>query len=414
MTTEQCTSEAPKDPVLAETPASQKNTPLETTNRNMNKLAGYEFWKKSLNSARYVVAPMVDQSELAWRVLGRRHGAHLCYTPMFHSRLFVENPSYREQQFQTNVQDRPLIVQFCGNDPKLMLKAAKYVEEKCDGVDVNLGCPQGIAKKGHYGSYLQDEWELIAEIVKTLHEGLSVPVSCKIRIFPEVEKTIRYAKMIEAAGCQLLTVHGRLREQKGHFTGLADWSQIKAVVEAVNIPVFANGNILSLEDVERCLRETGAVGVMSAETHLYNPALFSGKNVFVWDLVREYLDICKEHPTPLSFIRGHLFKLFRKCLDTFTEHRKDLGGAKSLSELVSVAEDLCDRLKASFNSLSEEEQSRDIGSLSDIYRSSSYIRADFAANIKSEETAVVPDDDALPAAKKAKQDLEIEVAQLNP
>ena len=306
---------------------------------------------------------------------------------MFHSRLFSENSHYRALQFTTNKFDRPLIVQFCGDNPELMLKAAKHVEDHCDAVDVNLGCPQNIAKKGHYGSYLQDEWELIESIVKTLHEGLKVPVTCKIRVFPDVEKTVKYAKMIEAAGAQMLTVHGRLREQKGHNTGLADWSQIKRVVEAVNIPVIANGNILSLEDCDRCLKETGAVGVMSAEAHLYNPALFSGKIIPVWDMVREYLIIAEEYPSPLSFVRGHLFKLFRKCLDVFTDHRSKLGSARSLEELVTISHDLCDQLKARFEALSEEERS-EIAKASieeriktDIYHSTAYIRPDFAVNI---------------------------------
>lgn len=333
----------------------------------------------------------MDQSELAWRVLGRRYGAELCYTPMFHSRLFSENPQYRALQFTTNKFDRPLIVQFCGDNPDVMLKAAKHVENHCDGVDINLGCPQNIAKKGHYGSYLQDEWDLIESIVKTLHEGLKVPVTCKIRVFPEVEKTVKYAKMIEAAGAQMLTVHGRLREQKGHNTGLADWSQIKSVVEAVRIPVIANGNILSLEDCERCLEETGAVGVMSAEAHLYNPALFLGKIVPVWEMVQEYLEIAKEHPAPLSFVRGHLFKLFRKCLDAFTDHRSKLGSARSLEELETISKDLCEHLKAQFEALSEEERSVIINSSieerikNDIYHSTAYIRPDFAVNIPTQK-----------------------------
>lgn len=320
--------------------------------------------------------------------MGRKYGAELCYTPMFHSRLFSENPQYRALQFTTNQYDRPLIVQFCGDNPETMLKAAKFVEDQCDAVDVNLGCPQNIAKKGHYGSYLQDEWELIESIVKTLHEGLKVPVTCKIRVFPDVEKTVKYAKMIEAAGAQLLTVHGRLREQKGHNTGLADWSQIKRVVEAVKIPVIANGNILSLGDCDRCIKETGAVGVMSAEAHLYNPALFSDKIIPVWEMVREYLEIAKDHPAPISFVRGHLFKLFRKCLDTFTEHRSKLGGAKTLAELEEISQDLCQKLKEKYEELSEEERENILNSTvqerihNDIFHSTAYIRPDYAVNIK--------------------------------
>lgn len=97
-----------------------------------------------------------------------------------------------------------------------------------------------------------------------MHAELDVPVTCKIRIFPSVEKTVRYARMLQEAGCQMLTVHGRLREQRGQATGLADWDQIRAVVEALDIPVIANGNILFHDDIQRCLDYTKACGVMTA------------------------------------------------------------------------------------------------------------------------------------------------------
>ncbi|KAJ2501366.1 tRNA dihydrouridine synthase [Coemansia sp. RSA 1972] len=307
-----------------------------------NRLRGYDLFRK-MGSPKHVVAPMVDQSELAWRILSRRYDADLCYTPMFHARLF-QDKKYRDEQWQTNEDERPVIVQFCANDPDVLLKAASFVVGQADAVDLNLGCPQHIARRGHYGSYLMEDWDLVSQLIRKLHENLDIPVTAKIRVYPDVEKTVEYAKMVEAAGAQIITVHGRLREQKGHKTGLADWAKIKAVKEAVKVPVFANGNILYYEDIQRCIDATGVEGVMSAETNLYNPALFSGKVLPSWQLAEEYLEICRTVSTKASYIRAHLFKLFRYSLPIHTDLRQQLVVAHSVEEFSMVVAELKIRL----------------------------------------------------------------------
>ena len=237
----------------------------------------------------------------------------LTYSPMLHSRLFKEDAKYRQRMFEPTrewstvgpsmsqpdigsgveeckdvdgntlfldghlIYDRPLTVQFCSNDPEHLLGAARHVAPYCDAVDLNLGCPQGIARKGHYGAFLQEDWSLIHSLIKRLHCELDVPVTAKMRILETREKTLEYAKMILDAGASILTVHGRRREQKGHITGVADWAMLRYLRD--NLPpetvLFANGNILQHDDIQRCLDATGFDGVMSAEGNLCDPSVLA-------------------------------------------------------------------------------------------------------------------------------------------
>jgi tRNA-dihydrouridine synthase 1 len=240
-------------------------------------LTPYEFFQ-SIGKPQYIVAPMVDHSDLSYRMLTRKYGADLAYTQMFSSNCFVQSAELRSQLFTTCPEDRPLIVQFCGNDPETLLKAARMVEDRCDAVDINLGCPQGIAKRGRYGAFLMEELELLTSIVKTLSTGLKIPVTCKTRIYRnDFERSVKLCETLVEAGASMLTIHGRSREEKGNLVADCDWVMIKRLKAHFGdrIPLIANGGIECLDDVHRCLEETGVDGVMTSEAILENPALFT-------------------------------------------------------------------------------------------------------------------------------------------
>jgi len=299
---------------------------------------------------------MVDHSLLPWRLLCRKYCAHLAYSPMIHSVNFSQSATFRKIYFQICPEDRPLVVQFCGNDPVTLLKAAKHVEANCDAVDINFGCPQRIAKRGNYGSFLIDgDWNLVYQLVNILHVNLAVPVICKIRILPSIEKTLDFCRMLQQAGCQVLCVHGRTKEQKGSNTGLANWDVIKKIRETVTIPVVSNGNILEFSDLERCLNYTGVNGIMVGEALLKNPAFFANIKFPAFQIVAEYLELCEKYPCDTRFIKHHIQKLLRQDLDHYTPLKTKIARAKHISEIYAAIDHLKDNIANNKPWIQEEE-----------------------------------------------------------
>lgn len=231
---------------------------------------------------KYILAPMVGASELAFRLLTRKYGAQLAYTPMMSSTQFARDPEYRRQEFQTIPEDRPLVCHFSANNPADFAKAAQLCEPYCDAIDLNLGCPQRTAFVGHFGSYLlgKDDRELVLSIVRAAVKAVSIPIFCKIRLLDTIEETIELCQQLRDAGASLIAIHARYRasfERKGPGArdGPALLDQVLEIKRAIpEIPIIANGNIITYEDVVENLASTNADGVMSAEGILDNPALY--------------------------------------------------------------------------------------------------------------------------------------------
>ena len=249
---------------------------------------------------QHIVAPMVGASELAFRLLCRKYGATLAYTPMMSSSQFIkeaaENTSLQNGgtnaittiansnicEFQTIPQDRPLVVHFSANHPNEFAQAAKLVEHNCDAIDLNLGCPQRTAYLGHFGSYLlgEEDRQLILDIVKAGKDAVSIPIFVKIRLLDTIEETIKLCYQLRDAGASLIAIHARYRASwertsAGARDGPALLDQVATIKQSMgDFPIISNGNVITYEDVISNKKLTGADGIMSAEGILNNPALY--------------------------------------------------------------------------------------------------------------------------------------------
>lgn len=234
---------------------------------------------------KYIVAPMVGASELPFRILARKYGAQLIYTPMMLASQFATSEEYRKKEFQTTSFDRPLVCHFAANNGNDFATAAKLAEPHCDAIDLNLGCPQRTAYVGHFGSYLLDEKErpLVLRIVRAGVEAVRVPVFVKIRLLDTFEDTLRLVRELYDAGASLVTVHARYRatfhrKGPGARDGPALLDQVQKLKEAFpDKLLITNGNTITYDDVVNNLKLTKADGIMSAEGILDNPALYLGR-----------------------------------------------------------------------------------------------------------------------------------------
>jgi len=326
-----------------------------------------------LKDKALVVAPMVDQSDLPFRILCRNYNANLCFTPMVHAKMYHQKISYRRKFWShtngTPKEDRPLIVQLCGSDKEHLLYTINDIIHSAggvDGIDLNCGCPQTIAKRGVYGAFLleKDNGNVIVDVVKFLVEqvGHLIPISVKVRILPSgVEDSLKlYGRLVDA-GASMLTIHGRTRLQKAMKTGQSDWDAIRRVVQLYGgpsgIPIVANGGISNLDDVRECLEYTGVDGIMSSEGILEYPPLFTETGTEAVQnqrtgpgrvqITRDFLDICRTYPPDeggqgngIKCVRGHVHRYLHEDLKARNDVRKMIAYAQDLETLHKACDEI--------------------------------------------------------------------------
>lgn len=223
-----------------------------------------------------VLAPMAGICNSSFRKIIKEMGCGLIYAEMVSDKAIFYNNKKTIDMLYMEEEERPIVQQIFGSDKESFVKAAIFIEEnmKPDIIDINMGCPvPKVAVKSQAGAALLKNPEKIKQIVSAVVEAVTVPVTVKIRSGWDSNSinAVEVAKICEEAGASAICVHPRTRSQG--YSGKADWSIIKRVKETVKIPVIGNGDILTIYDAQRMLKETGCDAIMIGRGVLGNPWL---------------------------------------------------------------------------------------------------------------------------------------------
>ena len=224
---------------------------------------------------RLVLAPMAGVTDLAFRRICREHGAALTVTEMVSTKALC----YQDRKTPRLLE----LAQIFGHEPETMAEGARIALEKsgCDIIDINMGCPAPKIAGNGDGSALMRSLPLASRVIEAVVKAVNVPVTVKFRKGWDEGSVncVEFARMAEQSGAAAIAVHGRTRAQQ--YSGRADWDAIRAVRQAVSIPVIANGDVAVPEDAVRILEYTGADGAMIGRGALGDPWIFERANALL-------------------------------------------------------------------------------------------------------------------------------------
>ena len=240
-----------------------------------------------------ILAPMAGVTDLPFRLLCKEQGVGLICMEMVSAKAIYYNNKNTEELLEIHPDEKPVSLQLFGSDADIMAQMAKKIEDRPFAVlDVNMGCPVPKVVNNGEGSALMKNPKLVEEILTKLVKATYKPVTVKIRKgFNDANvNAVEIAKIAESCGVAAIAVHGRTREQ--YYSGKADWDIIRAVKEAVKIPVIGNGDVTDALSAKALLEHTGCDGVMIGRGAQGNPWIFGE--------VTTYLEtgVIPERPTP--------------------------------------------------------------------------------------------------------------------
>ena len=261
---------------------------------------------KELIKSRVSLAPMAGITDYVLRSLIRKYSPDcLLTTEMISSEFLAQTLNGRAgtEILKRNDNHSPISYQISGHKPHLMELAAKTLNPLADMIDINMGCPVKKVVGGQDGCALMRTPDLAADLVKAVKSGTDKPVSVKFRLGYTMDELnfVEFGQKMQNAGAEFITLHGRTRSQM--YSGKADWKLIKKLKENIDIPVFANGDIVSIETAIEALEESGADGVAIGRGALGDPTLIKR--------IEHYLKTGEKLPAPqinerIEMLKFHL------------------------------------------------------------------------------------------------------------
>ncbi len=308
-------------------------------------------WEK-LDRPILALSPMADMTDSAFcrtvrSVVSDRARASrlIVFREMVSSDAVVRGNDKTLGMADIHADERPIVQQIFGKDPEVMAEAARIIDEQFhpEGIDINMGCPVYKMTSNFNGAALMKDPELAVKIVKAMKKVITVPLSVKIRAgWSDHNECIEFSKILEDAGADLITVHGRTKSQG--YAGVANREVVAKVKETVSIPVLYNGDVFSEEGYFTAIEETGCDGVLIARGALGNPWIFKhieerlNKKTLTDVSLEERIRVVRMHlalhleqhgERAVNTFRKHLswyfkgipnFKPFKSRLMTATEH----------------------------------------------------------------------------------------------
>lgn len=311
-------------------------------------------WKK-IQKPIVALSPMADMTDSPYCRIVKSMANPVIFREMVSAEAIVRNNEKTLKMIRIHKIERPLVQQIFGTDPEVIARSASIIIEKSspDGIDINMGCPVHKLTSNFNGAALMKDPDLASKIVRTVKKEINCPLSVKMRAgWSNHTECIEFAKVIEDAGADLISIHGRTKTQG--YSGKANREVVAEVKSKLSIPVLYNGDINCADDFFKAIDETGCDGALIGRGALGNPWIFkqienqlNSKEIKEPNL-SEIIKIVKKHiklhlihygPESLPTFRKHLSWYF-KGVSNFKQFKEPLMTATTPSELDKIFDEV--------------------------------------------------------------------------